>query len=212
MTYNELQKTWQKDTSASRLTIDSNTLFREVKRNKESFESAIFWRDFREVAVAIIMVGVFIYRAVKVNDKMWEAGSFVVLAVMCLYVAAFFPVDRHIQRKKVAKYTDSLRACIESSLMQVEHQIWLLKNVFWLYLLPLGAGIALFFIVVGWSLFKVLPAARVLSVCLASTSLVALVFWGVYWLNQHAVRKELIPRKQELEALLRNLANGNKVT
>lgn len=212
MTFDELQKTWQKDAASSKLTIDSELLIREVKRNKEAFESSIFWRDFREVAVAIIMVGVFIYRAVKVNDKMWEAGSFVVLAVMCLYVAAFFPVDRHIQRKKVAKYTDSLRACIESSLTQVEHQIWLLKNVFWLYLLPLGAGIALFFIVVGWSLFKTLPAARVLSVCLVSMSLVVLVFWGVYRLNQHAVRKELIPRKQELETLLRNLVNGNEAT
>ena len=210
MTFNELQKTWQKDAGDSRLTIDSDTLFREVRRNKESFESAIFWRDVREVAVAVVMVGVFLYRAFTAAENMWEAGSYVILAMTCLYVAAFFPIDRRIQRKKEANYTDPLQACIESSLTQVEHQIWLLKNVFWWYLLPPGAGIALFFIVVYWSLFKVLPAARVLSVCLVTTSLVVLVFWGVYWLNQRAVRKELIPRKQELESLLNNLANGNK--
>jgi hypothetical protein len=212
MTFDKLQKTWQKDAAGSKLIIDSELLIREVKRNKEAFECSIFWRDFREVAVAVVMVCVFLHGAFNRAENMWIAGSYVVLAIMCLYVAAFFPVDRRIQRKKEAMCTDPLRACIESSLRQVEHQIWLLKNVFWLYLLPLGAGIALFFIVVGWSLFKTLPAARVLSVCLVSMLLVVLVFRGVYRLNQHAVRKELIPRKQELETLLRNLANGNKVT
>lgn len=211
MTFDELQKTWQDSENRSKLTIESDMLLKEVKRNKESFESNIFWRDFREVAVATVMAGVFLYRAFKSEDNIWITGSYVVLAIMCLYVAAFFIIDRRLQRKKQVPHTEPLLGCIESSLMQVEHQIWLLKNVFWLYLLPLGAGIALFFIVVGWSLFKTLPAARVLSVCLVSMLLVVLVFWRIYWLNQHAVRKELIPRKQELETLLRNLANGNKV-
>ncbi|MFH1370242.1 MAG: hypothetical protein ABII09_03005 [Planctomycetota bacterium] len=212
MTFDELQKTWQKDAASSKLTIDSELLIREVKRNKEAFESSIFWRDFREVAVAVVMVCVFLHGAFNRAENMWIAGSYVILAMTCLYVAAFFIVDHHLQRKKEPGHTESMLACVESSLTQVEHQIWLLKNVFWLYLLPLGAGIALFFIVVGWSLFKTLPAARVLSVCLVSMLLVVLVFWGVYRLNQHAVRKELIPRKQELEMLLINLANGNKVT
>jgi hypothetical protein len=32
-----------------------------------------------------------------------------------------------------------------------------------------------------------------------------LVFWFVYWLNQYAVRKQLEPRRKELQALHRNL-------
>lgn len=210
MTFNELQKNyWQKDAAAAKLIIDSDMLIREVKRNKDAFESSIFWRDFREVGVSVVMVGVFLHGAFKSKDNIWIAGSLVVVSIMCLYVAAFFLVDRRIQRKKEAKHTDPLLACIESSLIQVNHQIWLLKNVFWWYLLPPGIGIALFFFVVNWQLFKVLPAKLVLPGCLFSTLFVAVVFLGVYWLNQYAVRKGLIPRKEELETMLKNLANGD---
>lgn len=210
MTFNELQKNyWQKDATAAKLTIDSDMLIREVKRNKEAFESTIFWRDFREVAVSIIMVGVFLYGAFKSKDNIWVAGALVVVALACLYVAVFFLVDRRLQRKKEARHTDPLLACIESSLMQVNHQIWLLKNVFWWYLLPPGAGIALVFIAINVELFRVLPAKLVLPGCLFGMLFVVLIFVGVYWLNQFAVRKGLIPRKEELEAMLKNIANGD---
>jgi hypothetical protein len=33
----------------------------------------------------------------------------------------------------------------------------------------------------------------------------ALLNWGIYWLNQAAVRKSLEPRERELEALLSSL-------
>jgi Na+/melibiose symporter-like transporter len=210
MTFNELQKNyWQKDAAASKLTIDSDMLIREVKRNKDAFESTIFWRDFREVAVAVIMVGVFLHGAARAKDNMWVAGALVVVAISMLYVAAFFLIDRRLQKKREPRHTDPLLACVESSLTQVNHQIWLLKNVLWWYLLPPGAGIALFFFVVTWNLLKVLPAWQVLLGFLVGMLIVALVFWGVYWLNQFAVRKGLIPRRDELEAMLKNLANGD---
>jgi hypothetical protein len=208
MTFNELQQNyWQKDMTASKLAIDSDMLIREVKRNKEAFESTIFWRDFREVAVSVIMVGVFLHGAAKARDNMWVAGALVVVAITCFYVAAFFIVDRRLQKKKEPRYTDPLLACVKASLAQVNHQIWLLKNVFWWYLLPPGIGIALFFFVVNWQLLKVLPAKLVLPGCLLGPLFVVLVFWGVYWLNQYAVRKGLIPRKDELEAMLQSITN-----
>jgi len=209
MTFNELQKNyWQKVAAASKLVIDSDMLIREVKRNKDAFESSIFWRDFREVAIGLIMAGVFLRSASKSKDNIWIVGSLVVVAMACLYVAVFFLVDRRLQRKKEARHTDPLLACIESSLMQVNHQIWLLKNVFWWYLLPPGVGIALVFIAINVELFRVLPAKLVLPGCLSGTLFVVLIFLGVYWLNQYVVRKGLIPRKEELEAMLKNLANG----
>jgi hypothetical protein len=208
MTFNELQKNyWQKDVAASKLTIDSDMLIREVKRNKDAFESTIFWRDFREVAVSIVLVGVFLYFAVKFKDNIWVAGSLVVAALMCLYVAAFFIIDRRIQKKKGPRHTDSLLGCIESSLMQVNHQIWLLKNVLWWYLLPPGIGIGIFFVTVYWQIHHIGKSALIQLVI--NVVLTVLLFWGAYWLNQYVVRKELIPRRGELETMLKNLANGD---
>jgi Flp pilus assembly protein TadB len=208
MTFNELQKTWQKETTGPKLAIDSDLLLREVKRNKEAFDSAIFWRDFREVGTAVILVVVFLYGAFKSGERIWVAGSFVVLAITCLFVAVFFLVDRRLQKRKDPRHSDPLLACIESSLIKVNHQIWLLKNVFWWYLLPPGAGIALFFVVVTWNVYKVLHKSRVLLMFGANILIVALIFWGVYWLNQYVVRERLMPRKQELELLLNSLTNN----
>jgi hypothetical protein len=210
MTFNELQKNyWQKDATAAKLTIDSDMLIREVKRNKDAFESSIFWRDFREVAVGLIMAVVILRGAFKPENNIWIVSSLVFVAMTCLYVAVFFLVDRHLQRKKGARHTDPLLGCIESSLMQVNHQIWLLKNVFWWYLLPPGVGMVLVLIAVNVEMFRVLPAKLVLPGCLFGILFVVLIFVGVYWLNQFAVRKGLIPRREELEAMLKNLANGN---
>ncbi len=70
---------------------------------------------------------------------------------------------------------------------------WLLKNVFWWYLAPLAAGLVI------W--FAYCNAYIDIAVSLA-------LYAGVYWLNQWAVRKELLPRKQELEQLRTGLQDN----
>jgi membrane protein YdbS with pleckstrin-like domain len=88
---------------------------------------------------------------------------------------------------------------VESSLAQVEHQIWLLRNVLWWYLLPLALSALAFFAQVAWQERSGgWWTALAVSVVIA---LVVIVFAGVYWLNQYAVRSELEPRRLELETL-----------
>ena len=98
---------------------------------------------------------------------------------------------------------DSLKACIETSLNQVNHQIWLLKNGFWWYRLPFAAalGISIFFST--WRAYGS-GSSAVLGGMIFSL-FVALLYWGIYWMNQFAVRKDLDPRRQELETLLASL-------
>jgi len=211
MTFDELKKTWQDSQTAPKLTIDSEMLLREVKGNQDAFESSIFWRDFREVAVALIMFVVIMKGAFNPENNIWIIGSLVVVAISMLYVAGFFIVDRHIQKRKRPRHNDPLLACVESSLIQVNHQIWLLKNVLWWYLLIPGIAMMVFFIVVLVDLLKVLPVSMVLPSSFVGPLILVLIFGGIYWLNQLVVRKGLIPRKQELEELLKGLANSNKI-
>jgi hypothetical protein len=87
--------------------------------------------------------------------------------------------------------------------MQVSHQIWLLKNVFWWYLLPLQIGLAALIGSVAW---QARAAGLAVIMGLAAFALgCGLLGWGVYHLNQIAVRKSLEPRRQELETLLSSL-------
>ena len=204
MTFNELQKTWQKDTSISKLTIDSDLLLREVKRNKKHFESIIFWRDFREVGVSFILAVFFGYQGMKSN--LW---SLYLPALACIFIGVFMVIDRVIQKKKTPKPSDPLAGCIKISLAQVKHQIWLLRNVLWWYLLPFAIGITLFWGHIGWQVRNENRAGLIfIGGCFVG--LIVLCTF-VYYLNQYVVRKGLMPRRQELESLLDNLGSDNKV-
>lgn len=205
MTFNELQKTWRKDASSSKVTIDPDLLLREVKRNKEHFESTIFWRDVREVGVSFVLAVFFLYQGMKLNQ--W---SLYLPAVACIFVGVFMVIDRVIQKGKLPKSSDSLAGCIKISLAQVKHQIWLLRNVLWWYLLPFAIGVTLFWGYVGWRVRHDSGAGLIfIGGCFVG---LIILCTGVYYLNQYAVRKGLMPRKQELELLLKTLTNDGKIT
>lgn len=206
MTFDQIQKNWQSQPSGLTLKIDSNVLFNEVRRNKRSFESAIFGRDIREVGVAILLVVFFLYFGIK--DNLWPMW---LLALLCLWVAVFMVADRIIQKRRQPKQSDSLANCIQSSLTQINHQIWLLKNVLWWYLGPLGVGLIIWFSYCGISVMVTeKPTIGFLFFILTCIVGTILLYWGIYWLNQRAVRTELTPRKEELEELLDSLKNSDE--
>jgi hypothetical protein len=86
----------------------------------------------------------------------------------------------------------------------MEHQIWLLRNVFWWYLLAPAAAMGAFFAHLTWLTWSGGWSARLLMAGIAA--IIALVLWGVYGLNQNCVRKELEPRRAELLDLIANLS------
>ena len=95
--------------------------------------------------------------------------------------------------------------CVKVSLTQVEHQIWLLRNVFWWYLLPFTIAILAFFAQVAWLNHS---GFWPITLALVPFVLFLLVLYGfVYYLNQRAVRRELEPRRQELLTLLASLGD-----
>jgi hypothetical protein len=154
----------------------------------------VFWRDVREVGVAFALALWFLWRGTS-HD--WA----VILA--CVWIGLFMIVDRVWQRRKRPILNDPLKACLQSSRSEVSHQIWLLRNVLWWYLLPLVLGLAIR--LMDPVLRTILSGSPSLSSWVRYLIIWVPVFWGVYWLNQYAVRKHLQPRLQELDALLADL-------
>src|SRR4030095_15622881 len=132
----ELKSAWQSQASPQRLTLDAGLVLNEVRRNERQFAATIYARDVREVGVALLMMPVWIYCGIRFSHH-W---SWYLVVPTLLWIAGFMIVDRVRQRRKQPGPGDTLRGSIESSLAQVEHQIWLLRNVFWWYLLPLFAA------------------------------------------------------------------------
>lgn len=194
MNADELKKAWQTQPSQARLTLDADLILKEVRRNHQAFLSMIFWRDVREISVALALIPFWFYIGIK-ESLPWTWH----LAVPALvWIAGFMLVDLVKNRKRESLPTAPLAMYIETSLTHVEHQIWLMRNVLWLYLLPLGIAILPFTAHVAWTARNCGWIAFLIGAGLVAE---ALILGGVYWLNQRAARNELEPRRQELLAL-----------
>jgi phosphoglycerol transferase MdoB-like AlkP superfamily enzyme len=198
MNFEELQQAWQSHGNSDKVTLDTDLVLKEVRRNAANFRATIFWRDAREIGVAFGLTIFFSYQGMKTQD--WTQG---LIALACLGVGAFMVIDRLKQRAKQPISNDPLKGCLESSLLQVCHQIWLLKNVAWWYLLPLSVAIGVSMIhSLGRAQNSNFPASVVLAL---AAVVIGVLYWGIYQLNLLAVRKTLEPRRRELETLLASL-------
>ncbi|MCI0333139.1 MAG: hypothetical protein L0228_07945 [Planctomycetes bacterium] len=202
MSLDDLQQTWQSQPS-SRLRIEPELLLRELRHNQRSFKRTIFWRDFREVFVAAAVAVLFIWDGLSGHGWPW-----VLLGGTCIWVGGFILVDRFRRRGRSARFGDSLLGCVEASLEDVEHQIWLLKNVLWWYILPPAVGMLIVFV---HSTMNMEEASSLRwAVFAATVTFCGLVCAGVYWVNQYAVRASLEPRRQELLAVRESLMKGDE--
>jgi hypothetical protein len=189
------KQAWKTQSSQTRLTIDAELLLKEVRRNQRYFAAMIFWRDVREVGISLLMVPLWLYLGVKLSLP-W---TWYLTVPAMVWIAGYMLADRMRHNRQPPEPGEPLRQRVESSLAQVEHQIWLLRNVLWWYLLPLALSALAFIGQVAWQERSGgWWTALAVSVVIA---LVVIVFAGVYWLNQYAVRSELEPRRVELETL-----------
>lgn len=209
MNPDELRQVWQAQAARSRLVIDADRLLAEVRRNDRWFAATIFWRDAREVAVSLLLVPVWVVMGVAAGLP-W---TWYLTIPALLWIAGFMLVDRLRHHRRAPEPGEPLVVCVEHSLVHVEHQIWLLRNVFWWYLLPFTISMLAFVGHVAWrdysaGRFGALPLVNAVVV----VAVVAAVFAGIYWLNQLAVTTTLETRRQELQALLASLREAQADT
>jgi hypothetical protein len=197
-----LKQAWQAQAAQTRLVVDAERVLAEVRRNERSLTAALFWRDVREVGVSLLLVPLWIYLGITLSlPWMW----YLTVPVL-LWIGGFLLVDRLRHSRRPPEPGEPLLQCVERSLSQVEHQIWLLRNIAWWYLLPLAVAALAFVGHVAWDgrSFGWLTAL----VTAVVVAVVGMVFAGVYWLNQTAVRSALEPRRWELHGLLASLKDS----
>src|SRR3954451_6737188 len=188
-----LQEAWQ---SQPEPVIDADRLVREFRRSDQQFNTMILWRDAREVGVSLLLLPVWIAMGVGIGLP-W---TWYLVMPGIVWIGGFMTVDRIILGRRKALPGESLVQGVKSSLAEVEHQIWMLRNVHWWYLLPPALGMLPFFGQVAWQArsggwVAVLATSLVVAI-------VGIVFAVIYGVNQYAVRADLEPRRRELETLL----------
>jgi hypothetical protein len=188
-----LKPAWQ---AQPRPAINAEQFLAEVRSNSRQFAATIFWRDVREVGLSLLMVPLWVYLGVTFALP-W---TWYLIVPSLLWVAGFLLADRRRHPQRPPDPAEPLVRCVEGSLAQVEHQIWLLRKVGWWYLLPFAVPTMAFVGHVNWRLAE--GGWAVTAVTAAAGAVAGLILAGVYRLNPSAVRNELEPRRWELQALL----------
>ena len=206
MNFEDLQKAWQSQNVGDKVAINANAdvLLREFRRTQQLW-ARIFWSD-RMLEIGGEFLATLFFSYLGLRHSSWTPfrlpdWDFLLVAFACASVGIFRPVDRIVQRRKQTTANDPLKACIEASLKEVNHDIWLRRNVFWWSLLPFAAAFAVFF---GHASLRFHTPKFVLFLVFVVIPLA----WGMYWLNQVTVRKALEPRRQEPQTLLASLSEN----
>ncbi|TWT58072.1 hypothetical protein KOR42_14420 [Thalassoglobus neptunius] len=199
MNLDEYRQAWKEDEAQMNITFDSDLLSKEVLRSHQSFQSMIYWRDFREVGVSLVMIPLWLL----LGSMMSLPWTWYLTIPALIWIAAFIFVDRSRHPQRPSHPGEPLLFYAKESLEQTEHQIWLLRNIFWWYLLPFCISIMAFFVNVAWNSSDGLLGFSLLSGI--GAIFLYVIYSAVYRLNQTAVTEQLEPRRDDLQRLIDSL-------
>jgi hypothetical protein len=194
MNEDELKKLWQEQ-PLSDPDLSAAALNSAMQNKTSQLRRSLAARDFRELlacAVVIIVFGFYVYRErtpiVRLGWLM-VIGSTVFIAWKLVHARRSTP-----PAPPGATLVQSLRAELSS----VRAQSRLLGSVLWWYLLPPGIGL----LVATWGM----PIHFLAKI--PATLFYVGVFAFIYWLNQRAVSKQLLPLEAQLQSLLHSAETG----
>lgn len=160
----------------------------KIRLRATRFERRIWWRNFREYVAAAVLIGLSIVGLRVLHG--WDRLPAVLIIAATIYVVV------QLHRRGSARSVpadESARSSIQFHRRELERQRDALRTVWRWYLLPLATGPAATFAVAA---IKRGVNARLIG----SIILEALIFVGVWALNQWAARK-LNRKIQELESM-----------
>ena len=201
MDFDDIQKAWKEQRAPGHVKIESDALLKLMRRNHESMERLFFGNYFLVSVFGLVYVPLWIWLGVT-GDLPW---TWYLHIPAFLWVAGFMLWDRIAHRRRAPQPGDPIRGSVEQSLVQIDHEIRLQKNVFWWYLLPPAVPMAIFFLHCGLESGNIWGTAHNIIVG-------GLIFWFAYELIQRGVRKNLEPRRDELLGFLESLDRSESKT
>jgi hypothetical protein len=187
MNLDDAKTYWQSPSEPKEATMSDSEILALVERRSQAFDKTIRRRDLREFIGAALAL-VLLAPALLHGPWLTRCG---VLLVMAGGASIYLKLDRTRRRHAGLHAEWPLAAMLRAERAKVEAQIHLLESILWWYIAPLGAGAVL--VVAGTSSPRFTAGYAIF---------VALLSWGIYELNQHAVRRELRPRRDELTRLI----------
>ena len=186
MEFEEMKKIWDAQNNEPMYAINEEALFRRI-RAKSSRASRI--SNINEIGLILIVIvtsGILLFVG---NQSFYDYLTVFALLSIGLYIW----IGRMQRKKRESEFDRSMLGELDQALANVDHETNRAKTFFWWFLLPVAIPAFLNMAQAGtpsWKWF-VVPAAFVLS----------------YFVVQWGLKRKQLPRKKELEALRKILAD-----
>jgi hypothetical protein len=144
----------------------------------------IYWRNCREYLAAAILIPIFGY-------IFWAHEALLPRLGLALIIAAIIYAICQLHRKGSAKaipFEVASHSCLDFHLKELQRQLSALRNIWSWYLRPFVPGMALYLtgMTIPVAISKGLNMLLALITLFGSALFVALIFFGIYRLNQRA--------------------------
>jgi hypothetical protein len=178
----ELEQLWK--TQPADAAMKGEEMRSIILKRTETFDRKIRWRNLRETIAAVAIAVFFTYIAWGQRNGLQRAGSFILVA-SALWIIYY--IWRHGSDPADPNPDQTLAGYQRALVRRCEHQIRLLRNVKFWYLLPFYVGL----LTGSVGMLKERAASGPLTWLDAIGPIFyTLVFAGVWWLNEvYAVRK-----------------------
>ncbi|MCA9043532.1 MAG: hypothetical protein KDA69_04380, partial [Planctomycetaceae bacterium] len=196
MTFDDLPQEWQNRKESdvpSDFTSREDTIS-QICRKVERLNGVLDRRDLLEIGAAVFVIIAFSGMTLTMKEIVSRIGAGLVV-ISAIYI--IFTLLRARAVAPRAAVDAPLRDFCRREVDRIQQQIALLKSVLWWYIGPIILGANLVFTGatgVGW---------------FSAVYLLITILFGawVYWLNERAVVKSLVPPRDELLGLLTELEN-----
>lgn len=205
-TPDEFQQAWRTESARTQVTFDHKALTKELQESQRNFRSMILHRDLREAGTSLVLIPVWLGLGIVLSLP-W---TWYLTVPSLIWVVAFILIDRKRHPQRSGEPGGPLTEYLRQSIAETEHQVWLLRNVFWWYLLPLAIPMSVFLLQIVWECTTNWTEFAI-GTLICSIPIVGLDIW-ILRLNQREVETRLEPRQQELERLLASLQGDSPTT
>jgi Ca2+/Na+ antiporter len=200
MTLQEAQELWSDQPLSIELSAD---VLHDIIKESDALSRTIWFRNIREWAATLLVFAVFLWVAlIPGTPTAW----FVSAAFVALIPGLYLVVSQMQSRKEQKQAVRNNREHIESAVRKYLRQETLLNGVVIWYLAPLFVSALLFIVGTALNIPDFPWQARV-ALLVVQVGFCLILFAGVAWLNIRVSRTRLRPRREELEAILSEVAS-----
>lgn len=192
MTDNEMKNLWQNTGNSGNIRLNDSKLITELDSELKRLHRGILRRDLLESVAAVLVILLFSATLVFTPSLLTKIGCGIFIGYGLLVIVMLQYVKKN---RKPASLTATLKDYLTDTRRYFKAERQLLKNVLWWYLLPPAAGIGFFFAGLNGN-----PGTNIALMLVTGGVLV-----GVYFLNQHGVKKQFDPLLANIDDALHSL-------